>query len=109
MARTMARRTYVSRSLIHGSGVFARGRIPRGVCIGSYRGPQATRNSRYVLWLVHADGSERGIDGRTSLRYLNHSSRPNAEFRGSQLFSLRTIRPGEEITIHYGPDWSDVD
>ena len=105
----MARRTVVKESRIHGKGVFARTHIPRGVHIGRYRGPRTTRNSRYVLWIVHPNGTQVGIDGRNSLRYLNHSGRPNARFRGDSLYSLRGIRPGEEITIHYGSDWSDVD
>jgi hypothetical protein len=104
----MARHTYVKKSRIHGRGVFARRRIPGGRCIGWYRGPRATRNSRYVLWLVDEDGAQTGILGRNSLRYLNHSSRPNAEFRGARLVSLRTILPDEEITVHYGPEWSGI-
>ncbi len=105
----MAARTVVKQSRIHGKGVFARSHIPRGVCIGRYRGRRTTRNSRYVLWIVDPGGAQEGIDGRNSLRYLNHSGRPNARFRGDELYSLRSIRPGEEITIHYGPDWSGVD
>jgi len=101
-------RTIVRRSSIHGKGVFARARIRCGAYIGRYQGRRTTRNNRYVLWMDESDGSQWGIEGRNSLRYVNHSARPNAEFRGDELFSIRSIRPGEEITVHYGPDWAGV-
>ena len=94
--------TYVAPSSIHGRGLFARGRIPRGTFIGSFRGPRARRDGRYVLWVYY---SRRVVarSGRNKLRYLNHSDRPNAEFDGFDLYAKRTIRPDEEITIHYDP------
>ena len=104
----MPRRTVVQRSPIHGKGVFARARIRGGVYIGRYVGRRTMRNNRYVLWIDLPDGSTTGIQGRNSLRFVNHSARPNAEFRGDELFSIRSIRPGEEITVHYGPDWAGV-
>lgn len=104
----MPTRTVVRRSPIHGKGVFARARIRCGAYIGRYVGRRTTRNNRYVLWIDEPDGSVLGIEGRNSLRYVNHSARPNAEFRGDELFSIRSIRPGEEITVHYGSEWSDV-
>lgn len=100
--------TYIKRSPIHGRGLFARDRIPRGRRIGVYRGPSTTRNGKYVLWVLEHDGSRRGIAGRNALRFLNHSTRPNAEFRGAELFATRLIRPHDEITIDYGPDWADL-
>jgi SET domain-containing protein len=42
-------------------------------------------------------------------RYANHSCNPNAELyqRGLRMFvrTLRRIKPGEEITYHYGMDY----
>ena len=105
----MADETYIKRSRIHGRGLFAGRRIARGQHIGSYEGPGTSRNGKYVLWVQVGNGRYRGIDGRNALHFLNHSRRPNAVFHGPELFSLRQIRPHEEITIDYGPDWSEMD
>ena len=103
----MAARTYVKESRIHGRGLFAERPIRRHHHIGTYTGRHTTRNGRYVLWVPTDAGDYQGIDGRSRLRYLNHSRRPNAVFRGTELFSLRQIHSHEEITIDYGPDWRD--
>ncbi|MBI1357058.1 MAG: SET domain-containing protein-lysine N-methyltransferase [Acidobacteria bacterium] len=66
-------------------------------------------DARYVLWVDDGDGVWRGIDGQNELRYLNHSSQPNAGFDGPELYALRTIRVGDEITFHYGDEWEGVD
>lgn len=94
--------TYVAPSSIHGRGLFAKQRIPRGSYIGSFRGPPARRDGTYVLW-VHDGARVVGRSGRNKLRYLNHSDRPNAEFDGFDLYAKRTIGPGDEITIDYEP------
>ncbi len=63
----------------------------------------------HVLWLIDEDGTETGILGCNELRYLNHSRDPNAEFRGADLYALRNIQPGQEVTFHYGDEWNDVE
>ncbi len=99
----------VASSPIHGWGLFARAVIPADTFIGVYWGPVVERDGEHVLW-VEGDGGEwRGVLGVNQLRYLNHSQRPNAEFDQDSLYSLRTIHPGEEITIDYGDDWTTVD
>lgn len=101
-------RVYAKRSPIHGRGCFAKKRIRKGELIGSYLGAVAQTDSRYVLW-VHQGGDEwEGVLGQNELKYLNHSSKPNAEFDGVDLYAVRTIQPDEEITFHYGEEWSDV-
>ena len=95
---------YVDRSTISGRGVFAKGPIRKGDFIGTYEGPVAKRNGKYVLWVTNEKGQETGRRGLNALRYLNHSSLPNAEFEGFDLFAQRQIRPGEEITFDYGDD-----
>ena len=45
---------------------------------------------------------------RSGLRFLNHASKPNAEFDGDRLYARRVIRKDEEITFHYGEEWEDV-
>ena len=96
-------------SPIHGKGVFARRPIPHDTMIGVYAGAHVEHDGTYVLWVEEEDGLWRGVDGLNELRFLNHSSKPNSQFNGDILFSTRTIAAGEELTIHYGDDWSDVD
>lgn len=99
---------FVAPSRIHGRGLFARGPLKRGDYIGTYEGPYARRTGTHVLWVEQDDGSELGISGRNSIRYANHSRKPNAEFEGFDLYATKRIKAEEEITIHYGDDWLDV-
>ncbi len=99
---------YSAPSSIHGTGLFAKCLIAKGCYIGTYQGPTAKRNGQYVLWLTEEDGTIIGRCGRNLLRYLNHSSKPNAEFDGFDLYSLKNIKPNQEITIHYGDDWQHI-
>jgi SET domain-containing protein len=95
----------VRESPIHGLGLFASEPIPPGLCIGRYEGERTDENGMHVLWVL-ADNEKDwiGYDGTNALRYLNHSSDPNAELDGQALYSLRDIPLGEEITIDYG-EW----
>lgn len=97
----------VKSSPIHGQGLFASVRIPEGAFLGTYQGPRTRCDGRYVLWVEEDDGEVVGIEGTNELRFVNHSDEPNAEFRGEELFALRTIEPGEEITHHYGEEWEE--
>ena len=99
----------VGESPIHGRGLFATHTIADGARIGAYEGPPAEYDSTYVLWVEDDDGVWHGILGENELRYLNHSSRPNAAFEGADLYAMRAIAADEEITIHYGDDWDHVD
>ena len=110
--RPLGENIFVSASPIHGLGCFARRCIRAGEWIGAYEGEPTMKDSIYVLWVdVGAEGSEdwRGVDGVNGLRHMNHSSRGNAQFDGLDLYALRPIEPGEEITFHYGDEWDDVD
>jgi SET domain-containing protein len=95
--------TVVAPSPIHGKGLFARSHIKRETYIGTYEGPQAKKNGSHVLWVYDENDEIVGRRGLNKLRYLNHSDKPNAEFDGFDLYALRNIRPGEEITIDYDP------
>ena len=99
---------YVADSTIHGRGAFAQQTINKNQYIGRYSGPRAKRNGKYVLWITEEDGTEYGIRGQNRLRYLNHSFKPNAYFEGEDLYALKRIRAGEEITFDYGWDKDDV-
>ena len=100
-----------------GLGLFATREIPKRTRITEYKGPllnakeavrRENRGNKYLLeinsrWTI--DGTPR----RNVARYGNHSCNPNAELyqRGLRMFirSLRPIKPGEEITYHYGMDY----
>jgi hypothetical protein len=89
-------------SPIHGQGCFARIAFGPGDHIGTYEGPPARRDGTYVLW-VSDDGEHwHGRSGRNLLRWLNHSTTPNAAFDGFDLYALCRIEAGEEITFDYG-------
>jgi SET domain-containing protein len=98
-------RAYVSESGIHGRGLFARARIDTDDYIGTYEGPATDEDGMHVLWLWNEDTEAwEGIDGLNEMRFLNHSSEPNADWWGDDLYALRTIEPDEEITFDYGWD-----
>jgi len=95
----------VARSPIHGRGLFARRRIERDEYIGTYEGPATQQDGMHVLWLWNEERERwEGIDGSNEMRFLNHSSQPNADWWGEDLYALRTIEAGEEITFDYGWD-----
>lgn len=98
-------RVSVKRSGIHGRGLFAEEPIEAGTYIGRYEGPITRRNGAYVLWIIEEDGNAYGINGKNEMRFVNHSDQPNAELHNEEFYALRDIRPGEEITIDYGPEW----
>jgi uncharacterized protein len=118
----LAERKLVStrNSKIHGIGVFANTWIAAGRVLARYDGKILTAaevkrelaaGNRYLLELP--DG--RVIDGSTSKelgRFFNHSCDPSAnlEFREGVplIVSSRPIVRGEEITIDYGFDPSEV-
>ena len=93
-------------SSIHGIGVFAKVPIQQYDILGEYRGPPATKTGKYVLYQgTPGEKDWNARNGTNKLRYLNHSSEPNAVFWGWTLYANRNINIGEEITIDYGEDW----
>ena len=57
-----------------------------------------------MLW--YEKGSKlKGLRVKNLLRYANHSSSPNTEVIGLEMYALVDIREGEELTFHYGDDW----
>ena len=120
MTRDRTRRLYVVRkSAIHGRGVFALTRLPKGTRIVEYRGrrtswEEATSlpesdpgNPAHTFLFGLEDG--RVIDprrGGNAARWINHSCDPNCEAfedeaRRIFLEARRTIRAGEELTYDY--------
>ncbi|MDH5785817.1 MAG: SET domain-containing protein [Chromatiales bacterium] len=102
---------YVEESMIHGKGLFAKCIINKGDYMGTYRGPlcyDMESGGPHVLWVEDDDGVWIGRDGRNILRYMNHHATPCAAFDGFDLYALRDIHQGNEITIHYGDEFVEA-
>lgn len=94
----------VRRSSIHGRGCFATEDITPGTVIASCECiPAHDPDGSHVLWL-----DDEPLRVVNDLRFLNHAAGPNAELDALDLRALRAIAVGEEITIHYGPDWDST-
>ena len=106
----------VRASAIDGQGVFAAEPIDARRKIGEIRGESISvaeariRAARHARVMIVELSDERALDFRRStdpMRYTNHSCRPNARLDIRQgrveFYALRAIRPGEEITVDYGP------
>jgi uncharacterized protein len=96
-----------------GRGVFAKRRFVKGELIEScptVELPDAEVTGRmgdYVYTSVK-DGDVLLVLGYGML--YNHSSKPNVEYVQDEpsvmrFLALRTVRPGEELTIDYGEEW----
>ncbi|MCP3662103.1 MAG: SET domain-containing protein [Gammaproteobacteria bacterium] len=94
---------YSAPSTIHGTGLFANRKIPKGEYIGTYHGPKAKRDGTYVLWVFDPDDEENAVgrSGKNLLRYLNHAKPGNAEFDGFDCYARKVIKTDEEITFNY--------
>ncbi|MGN6185636.1 MAG: SET domain-containing protein [Thermoanaerobaculia bacterium] len=101
-------------SRIHGKGVFARKRLAARRKIGEFLGElisvrEARRRAKHaaVVTIVEfEDGKALDVATDPCLRYVNHSCRPNTFLRRAnrrvELYTLRDIKPGEELTCDYG-------
>ena len=97
-----------------GLGLFALAEIEKGTRIVEYTGERILNSDkeRYKGRYLFGLNSRYTIDGspRSNLgRYANHSCRPNAYteiIRGRiWIIARRKIKPGEEITYHYGKEY----
>lgn len=99
-----------------GKGLFAATDIAKGGFIAEYTGTKVASKaaddskSRYLFeiddeWTIDAQ------DGGGVARFINHSCEPNteAEIEDSRIniYAVRHIRKGEEITIDYGEEYYD--
>jgi uncharacterized protein len=118
MARKSSPLVEVRRSRIHGRGVFALRRIPKGTRIIEYLGDRITHAQADRRYDDHDESDnhtflfsvDRGlvIDaevGGNDARFINHSCGPNCESvierRRVFIDSLRDIEPGEELSYDY--------
>lgn len=114
-------------SSIHGRGMFASQKIPRGTRVIEYVGERITKAEALRREELRKRRAARGgdgciftfevnrtadIDGRVpwnTARYINHSCAPNCEsqiVRGRVwIVSLREIKPGEELSYDYCYDY----
>lgn len=80
-----------------GAGVRARVQLLQGQFIGYLEGVPGSVRGNHTLQL----GEQVHCLLLPPLRFLNHSSRPNAVVRGRSLFAYRRIPPNAEIFIDY--------
>lgn len=98
----MKRSLKVAESAIHGKGLFATKKIPRGTVIGYCRTRKTAEPGDYTLWLDSGP-----VDVTCRLKYINHHTKPNvAYYDDLSVVALKTIEPGEELVHHYGDDWA---
>ena len=117
----------VRESAIHGTGVFARIKVPKGKKVIEYVGEKITKkeSERRSIALIEknqgspTDGAvyifevnkRHDIDGNipeNTARFINHSCEPNCEPEVIKshvwLISTRKIKEGEELSYNYGFD-----
>ncbi len=105
----------VQPSTIDGQGAFAAETIPPRLKVGEIRGESITvqqariRATRIERIMIVELSDRKAIDFSRSadpMRYTNHSCQPNARLCIRQgrveFYALRSIAPGEEITVDYG-------
>jgi uncharacterized protein len=108
----------VRESPLHGRGVFATRRIPKGARVIEYLGERVSHGEadrRYeekdandnhtFLFIVDDDTViDAGVDGNDA-RFVNHACQPNCEsvIEDARVFidTVRAIEPGEELTYDY--------
>ena len=108
-------RDYAIKRTNTGLGLFALKPIPRGKRIIEYAGPlvsndEVERSRGKYFFGVNTKWSLDGSRRDNVARYINHSCRPNSEAlitnrRRIWIWSIRNIKPGEEITYDYGKEY----
>jgi SET domain-containing protein len=112
----------VRASPIHGRGVHALRRLPRGTCIGIYKGRRYSAEALLeVDWDARHEGMTYifelsdgttidGAEGGNDLRFLNHACSPNCEAEevlnddGTlelRLVTLSAVAAGTELFVDY--------
>jgi SET domain-containing protein len=104
---------FVKASAIVGKGLYTRVAIPKRAKIGEFGGEriglrEARRRAkgRDIVAIVELDKFAYDASvGDNAFRWINHSCEPNTFIRctptRAEFYSLRAIRPGEELTTDY--------
>jgi SET domain-containing protein len=110
---------YVDRSAVVGKGLFAGTAIPARAKIGEFEGEviglrEARRRARGRRIVAIVELERHALDATASprgFRFINHSCAPNTYFRctpqRAEVYALRAIRRGEELTVDYGESHHD--
>ena len=97
-----------------GLGLFAKDKITKGDFIIEYCGPlltdeEADKKGGAYLFEIDDEYTIDGSSRKNTARYINHSCKPNCEpeIDGDRVFvyATRNIKPGEELTYHYGKNY----
>lgn len=107
--------TYLAKSDVHGTGLFASGEMRAGEVIGKLTGSRVHWSMYKALGLMrYVDLEWNAMPGdwllirqkKTKYAAINHSRNPNVELRDisqteKEVVVLRRIAPGEEILLDY--------
>lgn len=97
-----------------GLGLFAEDHIKKDDFVIEYWGPMlsdeaADEKGGAYLFEIDKDHTIDGTTRKNTARYINHSCKPNCEpeIDGKRVFiyAIRNIKPGEELTYHYGKQY----
>ena len=132
MRKTTSPYTFLKKSRIHSTGIFAKKDIPKGTRIIEYVGEKVTKaesdrranipleknkkNSGFGAVYIFILNKRHDIDGNVSYntaRFINHSCDPNCEteiIRGHiWVIALRDIKKGKEIAYNYNYNIEDYE
>jgi SET domain-containing protein len=110
---------YVAKSALVGRGLFAGTPIPARAKIGEFEGEviglrEARRRAKGRRIVAIVELERHALDAtrtRRGFRFINHSCAPNTFFRctpeRAEVYALRDIRRGEELTVDYGESQHD--
>ena len=110
---------YVDRSAVVGKGLFTALPIRARAKIGEFEGEriglrEARRRARGQRIVAIVELERHALDAthsRRGFRFINHSCAPNTFFRctplRAEVYALRDIAPGEELTVDYGETQHD--
>ena len=110
---------YVAKSALVGQGLFAGTRIPSRAKVGEFEGEviglrEARRRARGRAIIAIVELERHALDAtrmKHGFRFINHSCEPNTFFRctpeRAEIYALREIRRGEELTVDYGESQHD--
>lgn len=113
----MAPRPFRLGRALTGLGLFATRPIKKRVRLAEYRGKRlnvedalkAEASGNRYLFEVNSRWTIDGKSRKNIARYFNHSCNANIDstIRGGRIFlyTLRAIKPGEELTFNYGNDY----